>query len=122
MIARRDIPKLEHRLRALEHAENAGLRPPGFAQTCLRYGRFDGRSIHFTPQTWLQVRQWVESHKPPVNGAALPAKLGLGDAVASIATPLARALHMDCIDPATGQLKPDSGCQKRKTRWNKIHF
>jgi hypothetical protein len=114
-------PRLTHRLRSLQHLENVGLRPPGYAQACLRYGNFDGRSVHFTPKSWLQVNEWVKTHKPPVQGAALRAKIGLGDMVAYVATPIARALHLDCIDPATGQLKPDSGCQKRKTWLNKFH-
>ena len=46
--------------------------------------------------------------------------IGLGDAIASIATPIARALHLPCIDPATKQLRPDSPCAKRKGRLNKI--
>jgi len=37
----------------------------------------------------------------------------LGDAVAKVATPVARTLEMDCIDPETGQLKPESNCAKR---------
>jgi hypothetical protein len=35
-----------------------------------------------------------------------------GDAIASVATPIARVLHMDCIDPATNQLRPESNCNK----------
>lgn len=45
-------------------------------------------------------------------------RLGLGDAVAAVATPIARALHLPCIDPATKQLRPESGCAKRKARLN----
>jgi len=36
-----------------------------------------------------------------------------GDAVSSWATPVARALGMDCIDPYTRQVRPDSGCGQR---------
>jgi hypothetical protein len=42
--------------------------------------------------------------------------LGLGDKIALIATPIARALGSDCIDKTTGQLKPTSGCGKMKGR------
>lgn len=45
--------------------------------------------------------------------------IGLGDAVAAVATPIARALRLPCIDPATRQLRPESGCAKRKARLNK---
>lgn len=44
---------------------------------------------------------------------------GLGDVIAKVATPVARALKLDCIDPVTKQLKPDSGCSKRKEGINK---
>jgi hypothetical protein len=43
---------------------------------------------------------------------------GLGDAVAAVATPLARALRLPCIDPATKQLRPESGCARRKGKLN----
>jgi hypothetical protein len=42
----------------------------------------------------------------------------LGDLVASIATPIARALKLPCIDPATNDLRPESGCAKRKAWMN----
>ncbi len=41
-------------------------------------------------------------------------EVGLGSAVAKVATPIARALRLSCIDPATKQLRPESGCAKRK--------
>jgi hypothetical protein len=44
--------------------------------------------------------------------------VGLGDKIASIATPIARALKMPCIDPKTGKLRPTSGCAKMKARLN----
>ncbi len=42
----------------------------------------------------------------------------LGDAIATIATPIARALKMDCIDPETQQLRPESGCAKMRNNLN----
>jgi hypothetical protein len=51
------------------------------------------------------------------HGAAPP--LGLGDAVAAIATPIARALKLPCIDPATKQLRPESPCSKKKNFLNR---
>lgn len=51
----------------------------------------------------------------------LPSKqsLGLGDAIASVATPIARALHLPCIDPITNELRSESPCAKKKARLNK---
>ena len=44
---------------------------------------------------------------------------GLGDVVAAVATPIARALGLDCIDKQTGDLKPESRCSGKKDKWNK---
>jgi hypothetical protein len=115
-------PQLIHRLSSVEHAEKHCKRPAGFTRQCLKHGNYDGEHIIFTRESWMKVHAWVESHRPPVQGAALRERPGLGDLVGSIATPIARALHMPCIDPATGQLRPESGCQKRKTFLNKIHL
>jgi len=46
----------------------------------------------------------------------------LGNAIASVATPIARALHMPCIDPVTQQLRPESGCSKRKEMLNRGQY
>ncbi len=42
----------------------------------------------------------------------------LGDAIATVATPIARALKMDCVDPETRQLRPESGCAKMRANLN----
>ncbi len=42
----------------------------------------------------------------------------LGNAISTIATPIARALKMDCIDPETNQLRPESGCAKMRANLN----
>ncbi len=47
------------------------------------------------------------------------APLGLGDALARVATPFARRLRLPCIDPATGELKPTSRCVKRRAALNR---
>jgi hypothetical protein len=54
----------------------------------------------------------------PCNGPT-PAT-GLGDLVAAVATPIARAFGMSCIDPATSQLRPESKCAERKAALNRI--
>jgi hypothetical protein len=41
-----------------------------------------------------------------------------GNAIASIATPIARMIGADCIDPATNDLRPESPCAKAKRRLN----
>lgn len=42
----------------------------------------------------------------------------LGDKIGIVATPIARALKMDCIDPRTNELRSGSGCAKMKARLN----
>jgi hypothetical protein len=42
----------------------------------------------------------------------------LGDALSIVATPIARAIGADCIDPETQQLRPESNCAKAKQRLN----
>ena len=42
----------------------------------------------------------------------------IGDKIASVATPIARALGMGCIDPQTNQLRPESGCAKMRDNLN----
>lgn len=57
----------------------------------------------------------------PAERAARKAKrLGLGDIISSVATPIAAALHLSCVDPATKQLRPESPCARRKADWNKV--
>jgi hypothetical protein len=41
-----------------------------------------------------------------------------GDAIAAVATPIARALKLPCIDPATKELRPESGCAKMRQNLN----
>jgi len=36
----------------------------------------------------------------------------IGTAISQVATPFARVMHLDCIDPKTNDLKPDSPCAK----------
>jgi hypothetical protein len=49
-----------------------------------------------------------------------PERAGLGDKVAAVATPIARALGLPCIDPQTKDLRPESGCAKRKAKLNQL--
>lgn len=49
---------------------------------------------------------------------SLTRRWGLGDAIASIATPVARAMGLDCIDPATHQLRDASRCAENRRLLN----
>jgi len=42
----------------------------------------------------------------------------LGDAISTVATPIARALNLPCIDPETNQLRPESRCNKARIAMN----
>ncbi len=44
----------------------------------------------------------------------------LGDSISSVATPIARALNLDCIDPQTNDLRPESPCAKRRNALNQF--
>jgi hypothetical protein len=46
----------------------------------------------------------------------------LGDKISKIATPVARMMHLDCIDRATGQLKIDSTCAKVRDDLNEGRY
>jgi len=63
----------------------------------------------------ISPAEFLAAHKP----APRP-RPGLGDLVSKIATPIARALNWDCIDPATKDLKPDSGCAGRRDALNAL--
>lgn len=52
------------------------------------------------------------------NNNGVEIKSNLGNKIAAFATPIARVLSSGCIDPATKQLKPTSGCGKMKERLN----
>lgn len=44
---------------------------------------------------------------------------GIGDVVERLAKPIAKALNLPCLDKTTGNLRPESGCAKRRDRMNK---
>jgi hypothetical protein len=47
-------------------------------------------------------------------------KARLGDKVAAVATPFARALKLGCIDRETKELRPESRCAKWKAALNRL--
>lgn len=65
-----------------------------------------------------QQGQWIEVTAE--HYVASQSGLGLGDLIGAVATPIARALRLPCIDPATQQLRPESGCAKRKAALNRL--
>lgn len=44
----------------------------------------------------------------------------IGDAFGVVATPIARGMGLDCVDPDTGELKPESPCAQRKRMLNQL--
>ena len=46
----------------------------------------------------------------------------IGNIIASIATPVARALRLPCIDPVTQQLRPESACNKARIGLNEGRY
>ena len=92
-------------------------RKPGFLDACKQSAvKFDEATglVEFTPKERDRIKRDFALD------AAERKRLGLGDIVASVATPIARALGMDCIDKETHQLKPASPCQKRKEWLNSL--
>lgn len=89
--------------------------PPGYEQAALAVATLTPETVELSPEAFaaLQARFFPR----PVPPAKKP--LGLGDAVAAVATPIARALGLPCIDPATRQLRPESGCAQRKAALNR---
>ena len=110
----------------------AKTRRAGFLEACFKTGRLSGDKL------WLEwddaahaaLRREFNPLPPPASTRSLkkpvllpkPKGMGLGDLIASVATPIARALKMDCIDGQTLDLKPDSECAKRKAEANKIRI
>lgn len=85
-------------------------RPEGYVEHVISEGEIVGDYLEISSDALAKLRA---IYRP-----AQPVTTGLGDIVASVATPIARALHLPCIDPATQQLRPESGCAKRKAWLN----
>ena len=47
--------------------------------------------------------------------------MGVGDMVEVVAKPIARLMGADCLDEQ-GNLKPDSGCARRKAACNRVRL
>jgi hypothetical protein len=83
-------------------------RPPGYLGDVLSHAhRVEGDDVFLSENAYISLCHRYRH-------------MGLGDLVASVATPIARALGLPCIDPATQQLRPESGCAKRKAALNRL--
>jgi hypothetical protein len=90
-------------------------RPPGYYEAVTARGTIEGDYLEISSQALGELRA---IYRTPPNTQPAPAKRGLGDLVAMVATPIARAMHLTCIDPATRDLRPESKCAKRKAWLN----
>ena len=45
---------------------------------------------------------------------------GPGDIIGAVATPIAGFFGFGCVDPKTKQLRPESGCARRKSNANQV--
>lgn len=61
----------------------------------------------------------IHSPTPPMTRPARK-PLGLGDVVAKVATPIAKALSLPCIDPETKAVKSNSPCDQKKNALNRV--
>lgn len=87
------------------------VRGPAFAEAVWQTGKCDPTMCDMDDDIWLSILARYPKPPPP---------LRIGDAVAAVATPIARVLRLSCIDPATRQLRPESGCAKRKAALNRL--
>ena len=102
------------RLRVTKIEERASERPPGYLEAVLSRGVIDGEFLEIPDEALAELRDIYRDPLPA------PPRRGLGDLVAMVATPIARALNLPCIDPETQDLRPDSPCARRKAWLNGV--
>lgn len=90
-------------------------RPAGYVQDVLSHGEVSGEWLVISNEALAQLR---EKYRTGESMPEMPRTKGLGDLVSKVATPLARALRLPCIDPETHNLRPESGCAKRRDALN----
>ena len=98
------------KIRITEIYKTAAERPEGYAEHVISEGEIIGDYLEISSESLAKLRAIYRPVKP--------APIGLGDIVASVATPIARALRLPCIDPATQELRPESPCARRKAWLN----
>lgn len=94
-----------------QFADRIKQRPAGYEADVRGVAQFSDGKVCLSDKDALWLREKYSRPRP-----------GLGDLVASIATPIARAFRLPCIDPETKQLRPESGCAKRKAALNAIRL
>ena len=90
-------------------------RPAGYVQDVLSHGEVSGEWLVISNEALAQLR---EKYRMGESMPEMPRAKGLGDLVSKVATPLARALRLPCIDPETNNLRPESSCAKRRDALN----
>lgn len=94
----------------LKQIEDRGLhRPKGYVKDVISMSKYIGDGKYeLSDESWHIL--------------ANKYRRGLGDIISSVATPIAAALHLPCVDPTTKQLRPESPCAKRKAALNRIQL
>jgi hypothetical protein len=101
----------------------APYRAPGYENAILKIAQRNGDLLTLTEEQAAYIRLKYKRQAPlRIPGAETQSGIGLGDVVGAIATPIARLLNMNCIDPETKQLRPESDCQRRKEALNKLRI
>jgi hypothetical protein len=105
------------RLRIAKIEARSAERPAGYVEAVLSRGVIDGEWLEISPEALAELRATYRPASQPAPEPTRP-RHGLGDLVAMVATPIARALRLPCIDPATKDLRPGSPCARRKAWLN----
>lgn len=92
-------------------------RPPGYYEAVTARGTIEVDYLEISSEALSELRA---IYRTPADTPPTPMKRGMGDLVAAVATPIARALQLPCIDPATRDLRPESACAKRKEKLNRL--
>jgi hypothetical protein len=110
-------------------------RGPGYLEACLKAGKItgDGQWMIFDDAAHYEIRRQF-SHgrvalprrpnpKRRLASALTSRRLGLGDAIHSVAGPIGRKIHWPCLKgDGTMELKPGSPCAKMRQVGNKIQI
>ena len=118
-------------LTGIQEMERSGKRTKGYTARFLQLGTLDEKTgmVHLRPDAWAKLnhefgtkRILKNRPKSKINANALRQEIaprGLGDVVASAIGLIPGIKKLPCYD-AAGNLKPDSGCGKRRDALNKI--
>jgi hypothetical protein len=87
-------------------------RPAQFRADVLAIAKREGDQLEVEADELIAL---LQRYRPARRTAQ---KRGLGDRIERAVKPMARALGLNCLDEA-GNLKPDSGCAKRRDAVNR---